>query len=237
MKAIAYIRTSTKDQLEMYGPDRQREAIRAWARSGGHRVLEEIVEDVSGTVPADLREGWQQAVSAACERADGIVVADLSRLSRDLIEQELALRDLTHCGSRMFSTSSEEQRTLDDPHDPQRQLVRQIVGAVNAYDRAMIVKRMQAGRQIKKAQGGYAGGQPPFGWRGGDASRGLVPHPDEQDVLRRMHALAAVGRSTREIAATINAEGLRTRRGGDWSSPLVSKYLREGRLAEDAHPA
>jgi DNA invertase Pin-like site-specific DNA recombinase len=98
MKVVAYIRTSTKDQLAMYGPDRQREAIRTWARQHGHRIVAEVVESTSGTVPPPKRPCWAEAVATACDRADGIVVADLSRLSRDLIEQETALRELAGCG-------------------------------------------------------------------------------------------------------------------------------------------
>ncbi len=50
MKVIAYIRTSTKDQLAAFGPERQREAITAWAAAGSHRIIAEVIEDVSGTL-------------------------------------------------------------------------------------------------------------------------------------------------------------------------------------------
>jgi DNA invertase Pin-like site-specific DNA recombinase len=90
----------------------------------------------------------------------------------------------------------------------------------------MIVARMQAGRRMKKAAGGYAGGQPPFGWRGGDKSKGLVPHLAEQAVLARMRELSAAGLSTRTLAGMLNDEGLTTRRGGRWSSQSVSVHLR-----------
>jgi len=227
MKLVAYIRVSRKDQLSMYGPERQREEIVDFARRNRHRLVAEIMEDISGTVPTCQRDGWAEAVAMTCNgQADGVVILDLSRLSRDLIEQEQALREITRCGALLFSCSGEEQRVIEDPEDPQRTLVRQLVGAVNQYDRAQIVRRMQAGRRIKKAAGGYAGGQPPFGWRGGDASKELVPNPAEQAVLVRMRELAADGLPTRAAAEVLNGEGWRTRRGGLWSSPMVAKYLR-----------
>lgn len=229
MKLVAYIRVSTKDQLTMYGPDRQREEIAAFARRNRHRIVAEILEDVSGTVPTCERDGWSEAVAMACNgQAEGVIILDLSRLSRDLIEQEQALREITRCDSRLFSCSGEEQRVIEDPDDPQRTLIRQVLGAVNQYDRTQTVRRMQAGRRIKKAAGGYAGGQPPFGWRGCDSSKELVPHDGEQAVLYRMNELAAAGVATRAAAYVLNSEGLRTRRGGLWSSPMVAKYLRTG---------
>ncbi|WP_020109608.1 recombinase family protein [Nocardia sp. 348MFTsu5.1] len=226
MKAVAYIRTSTKDQLAMYGPDRQREAIRSWARQHRHRIVAEVVEATSGTVPPPARTLWPYAVETACENGGAVVVADLSRLSRDLIEQETALREMARCGTRLCSTSEEEQRMLDDPNDPQRKLIRQVVGAVNEYDRSQIVRRMQDGRRLKKQAGGYAGGQPPFGYKGRDKSKELVPHPAEQAVLSRMRDLHAAGASTRAIADVLNREGMTTRQDGRWSSPMVSHHLR-----------
>jgi DNA invertase Pin-like site-specific DNA recombinase len=231
MKLVAYIRVSRKDQLSMYGPERQREEIVKFARRNRHRLVAEILEDVSGTVPTSGRDGWRQAVAMTCSgQAEGIVILDLSRLSRDLIEQETALREVDRCEARLFSCSGEEQRVIEDPTEPQRKLIRHIVGAVNEHDRDQIVARMQAGRRIKKAAGGYAGGQPPFGWRGADASKELVPHDGEQVVLRRMGELAAAGVATRAAAEVLNSEGLRTRRVGLWSSPMVARYLRTGVL-------
>ncbi|WP_265416847.1 recombinase family protein [Gordonia otitidis] len=90
----------------------------------------------------------------------------------------------------------------------------------------MIVQRMQAGRRIKKAAGGYAGGQPPFGFKGGDASGELVTDETEQAVLARMRSLSGEGCSTRAIATIVNDEGLTTRKGGRWSSASVARLIR-----------
>ncbi|WP_055474822.1 hypothetical protein [Gordonia sp. HS-NH1] len=64
---------------------------------------------------------------------------------------------------------------------------------MSRYDRSVIVQRMQAGRRIKKASGGYADGQPPFKYRCGDAAGELVPNEAEQTVLTRMRSLHADG--------------------------------------------
>lgn len=229
MKVIAYIRTSTRDQLAAYGPARQREAITEWAKRNRHRIVAEVVEDVSGTLAPSGREAWVDVVARVCGgEADGVVVSDLSRLTRDQVHLELTIDEMTACGARLYSTSGEEQSMLDDPDDPQRKLIRTIIAAINEYDRAMIVQRMQAGRRIKKAAGGYAGGQPPFGFKGGDASGELVPDETEQAVLARMRSLSGEGCSTRAIATIVNDEGLTTRKGGQWSSASVARLIRRG---------
>ncbi|MCZ9629557.1 recombinase family protein [Rhodococcus sp. BH5] len=160
------MRTSTRDQLAAYGPARQCEAITDWAKRNRHRIVAEVVEDVSGTVAPSGREAWVDVVTRVCGgEADGVAVSDLSRLTRDQVHLELTIDEMSACGARLFSTSGEDQSMLDDPDDPQRKLIRTIIAAINEYDRSMIVQRMQAGRRIKKASGGYAGGQPPFGYR------------------------------------------------------------------------
>jgi DNA invertase Pin-like site-specific DNA recombinase len=62
MKVIPYIRVSTRDQLDAFGPDRQREAIKVWAKQEGHRLVAEVLEDVSGTIAPFERIGWNEAV-------------------------------------------------------------------------------------------------------------------------------------------------------------------------------
>lgn len=227
MKVISYVRVSTRDQLDAFGPERQREGIAAWAKRHKHRIIAEVVEDVSGTVAPFERDGWTDAVDRCCAgEAGGVVVFDLSRLSRDQVRLELTIEELARCDAKLFSASGEEQSMLDNPDDPQRKLIRTIIGAVNEYDRAQIKARLQAGRRIKKAAGGYAGGQPPFGWRGGDSGKELVPNDDEQEVLGRMMQLHDVGQSTRAIADTLNSEGLLNRKGGWWHSASVARLIR-----------
>ena len=84
--------------------------------------------------------------------------------------------------------------------------------------------RMRAGRQRKAAQGGYAHGAPPFGWRAENSE--LVPDDDEQAVIARMRNMRNEGASLRDIAATLEAEGVKTKRGHSrWSPTAVRSAL------------
>lgn len=115
--------------------------------------------------------------------------------------------------------------------DPQRNLIRTIIAAINEYDRSLIVARVQAGRRIKKAAGGYAGGQPPFGYRGGDGSRELVADEREQVVLARMRRLHEGGMTAGAIADVLNDAALFNRKGGRWTSTSVAQLLRREKAA------
>jgi Resolvase, N terminal domain len=105
----------------------------------------------------------------------------------------------------------------DDPDDPSRKLIRQVLGAVAEYERSMIALRLKAGRRRKHEKGGYAYRSPAYGYKA--EGKELTPDADEQAALDRIRQLYADGQSFREIAATLTAEGyrptpLRTETGG-----------------------
>ncbi len=221
--AIGYVRVSTVGQGDGHGPEIQRAAIEAWARERGVELLEVLTDvGISGAVLE--RPGLDRALRAL-RPGETLVVYRLDRLARDLVTQELLLRELRRRGAEVASCSEAEQAYLsDDPADPARKLIRQVLGAVAEFEREMIRLRLRRGRQVKREAGGYVGGEPPFGWRV-RAGGGLEPDPREQLVLHRMRALRRVEVSYRQIAAQLNAEGLRPRRGRAWSGQAIHRIL------------
>lgn len=53
----------------------------------------------------------------------------------------------------------------DEPDDPSRRMIRQVLGAVAEYEWSMIALRLRAGRRAKHLRGGYAYGAPRYGTR------------------------------------------------------------------------
>jgi len=141
-----------------------------------------------------------------------------------MVLQESLLAEIKRMGAQPFTTSAGEQAYLtDDPDDPSRKLIRQILGAVNEYERSMITLRLRTGRASKASKGGYAYGSPAYGQRADD--RELVPDEAEQAGARRIQELRASGASMRGIADTLNAAGIPAKRGGTWSPMTVKRVL------------
>jgi Resolvase, N terminal domain/Recombinase len=146
----------------------------------------------------------------------------LDRLARDLILQETLLREIAAQGGRVFSTFASEQEVIeDDPDDPSRRLIRQVLGAVSEYERSLIRLRLHNGRRRKHERGGYAFGSPGYGWRA--EAKELVPEPSEQAALARIRQLRATGQSVRAIAAVLTDEGHQPKRGGQWHPETVRR--------------
>lgn len=228
MRLVGYIRVSTTAQAEEgLGLEVQEQALRAWAKSEGHRLVAiHRDEGISGSNGLDTRLGLGDALALIEEgKAEGLVVYRLDRLARDLVLQEQLLADLRRMGGRLFSTSAAEQGYVDDDDsDPSRAMIRQILGAVNAYERSMIALRLKAGRARKAANGGYAYGPPPLGYRaeGGE----LVRDDSEQETLERIAELRRAGKSLREIARALDEQGIPTKRGGPWQSRVLSDIVK-----------
>lgn len=227
MKLVAYLRVSTDRQAEEgLGLDVQEADIRVWANAAGHKITAWYRDEgQSGADGLEARENLALALGAVAGRqAAGIIVWRLDRLARDVILQEQLLREIWSTGGQAFTTSAAEAHYLqDDPGDPSRALIRVILGAVSQYEKAMITLRLKSGRAVKAARGGYAYGAPPFGWLAAD--RELVPDDAEQAVLDWMRDLWARGTSLEAIAAALNNNGFRSKRGGRWHAMTVSRAL------------
>ena len=237
MRVVSYLRVSTDKQAdEGLGLDVQRAAVKKWARTEGHRIVGEFVDQgVSGSNGIESRDALPDALGLLRDgSATGLIVYRLDRLARDLVLQEQLLAEVRRLGAEVFSTSAGESAYLvDDPDDPSRRLIRQILGAVNEYERGMIRLRLRSGRARKAHVGGYAYGGPPFGF---EASNGeLVAVPEEQSVIDEVVALHGDGKSLRTIADDLNQRGVPARRGR-WHPSTVARIVRRASSRNESLP-
>lgn len=232
MKLAAYMRVSTDAQAEQgMGLPIQADTISRWAQNAKH-VISVWAQDAgqSGGTGLDDRGGLANALEAIRRgQVQGLVVARLDRLARDLVLQEQLLAEVRRLGGRVYSCSAGEDAYLvDDPADPSRKLIRQVLGAVAEYERGMIRLRLQAGIDRKRAEGGYWGGQPPYGWKaeGGE----LVVEPAEYAQIELMLAARQQGASLMEIATMLNRLEVPTKHGGRWQKNTIRRILAHPRV-------
>jgi DNA invertase Pin-like site-specific DNA recombinase len=225
MRLVTYLRVSSETQLDGFGLDVQRSAVAAWAKGHKHRIVAEHVDaGISGATDAADRAGLSAALLALQHppQADGLLVARLDRLARALTVQEAALAVAWRAGGRVFTADAGEV-LQDDPDDPMRTALRQVVGVFAELDRRMVVKRLRDGRKAKAADGRKANGAYPYGYAGAGKgrTRDAAPDPKEQRAVALIAELRGAGRSYREIAAELDAAGLPPRRAAQWSAMAV----------------
>ncbi len=130
-RAIGYVRVSTERQAEKGSSlaDQER-LIRSWARTHGYRLVAvHSDEGVSGTCDAVDRRGLTAALETLRGgQAEVLVVLTLDRLARSLTVQEAVLSHAWKAGAQVFTLDAGEVQQ-DDPDDPMRTALRQMMGA------------------------------------------------------------------------------------------------------------
>jgi DNA invertase Pin-like site-specific DNA recombinase len=231
VKVVGYARVSTKQQAVSDSIAAQVEAIRKWAGRNGHEVVTVYRDNgKSGMLDAVDRPGLIGALNALeAGHAEALVVHRLDRLARALHVQEAVLSRVWAESADVWEVVGSFKVLRDDPDDPMRTFVRQVMGAAQQLERGMTVARMQGGRRRKSDNGGYVGGIVRYGWRvegeGRDAV--LVEVESEQLVLARMRKLSREDVPLRRIAAMLNEDGVPTRRGGIWRHTTIRSALKK----------
>jgi DNA invertase Pin-like site-specific DNA recombinase len=223
-KGIGYVRVSSQTQLDGYGLLAQEQDVKKCARAHGIKVLDVFRDEgVSGSTEAVDRPGLADAL-ARLEAGDAefLIVPRLDRLARKLTIQEAALAQVWKHGGRVIACDQGEVGR-DDPDDPMRTAMRQMMGVFAQLERAMIVARLRRGRQTKKQQGGYSEGRPPYGYRA-EGGR-LVEVLEEQEVILLVQGLRDGGASYRQIASQLEAEEVLPRSRGRWHPPMLARLV------------
>lgn len=235
VRVATYLRVSTEKQADedRYGIARQRNDVAGFVKQGEHEVVIEYVEVTSGVNGIERREAFPEML-ARLEAGDfdGVVLPDLTRLSRKLTTQEALLAAVWARGGRVF-TSDGYEVPQDDPDDPMRTAMRQMAGVFAQLDRAMIAKRLRDGRKAKaRATTQYAWTFAPYGYK----KEGARLVPDEAspawEAITYMQIRRGKGDSLRAIASALQERGLPTpsgKEGARWTAAQVGRILkREG---------
>jgi DNA invertase Pin-like site-specific DNA recombinase len=85
-----------------------------------------------------------------------IIVETANRFARDLIVQETGYKRLREAGIAIIAADAPEQFVDDTPTSV---LIRQILGAVAEFDKAMTVAKLRGARERKRAKLGKCEGR------------------------------------------------------------------------------
>lgn len=222
-RAVAYLRAST-DRQDL-SPGAQRAAIERWAAGAGV-VIVAWHEDlgVSGGTALEDRPGLLAALDGLdAARAGTLVVAKRDRLARDVLTAALVERLCERKGARVVAADG-----VANGDGPEAALMRSLLDAFAQYERALIRARTRAALAVKKARGERTGGVPLGSSVGADGR--LSADRAEAAAVARARALRAEGRSLREIAAALDAEGHQPR-GKRWHVQTLARVVGSIRLA------
>ena len=138
-KNLAYVRVSTAEQNE----ERQLEALKQY------NIDKTYVEKVSAK--DTNRPRFQEMLDYARE-GDTIYVTDFSRLSRSVRDLLGTIEYLQKKGVKVISLKEHL-----DSSSPQGRLMIAMIGAINEFERDILLERQREGIEIAKRKGKYKG--------------------------------------------------------------------------------
>src|SRR5919112_1313990 len=153
-KAVAYLRTSSAANVgaDKDSEKRQRAAIDAFAKVAGYEVVDSYYDEaVSGADHVNARSGFATMMERiASNGVRTIIVETANRFARDLIVQETGYALLKEQGIELIAADKPDA-FLDDT--PTAILIRQVLGAVSQFEKAMVVTKLKGARDRKRATG------------------------------------------------------------------------------------
>jgi len=212
-KAVIYIRQSTEEQVrENSGSTEFQRSLALVARSYGwpDALIETIDEDLgkSGS-STEGRPGWQRLqIMIAGKQVGAVFVANITRLSRQLIDYEL-FRIIAAANNTLIITDGR----VVDPTDSNDIIFSQITAMVGAFENRQRTKIMSTAR-MTKAKNGAVVSALPVGWiktPGGDYDY----DPETTDAIRAIIDTFWRVRSIRQTVKTLARDGINipSRRG------------------------
>ena len=218
-KALAYIRTSSATNVgtDKDSDKRQTAAIEAYAASAGIEIVGTYYDaSVSGADPIDSRPGFAEML----ERIEGngvrtIIVETSSRFARDLMVQEIGFSMLQKRGISLIAADS-PSAFIDDT--PTSILIRQVLGAVSQFEKAMLVAKLKGARDRKSK-----------GRKRIEGRKSLSEvRPETIQLAKKLSRKSPKGGtlSLREISVELFNAGHKTKNNTPYTATAVSKMLK-----------
>jgi DNA invertase Pin-like site-specific DNA recombinase len=211
-KFVAYYRVSTDQQgASGLGLEAQRAAVKTYLDGGPWRLVAQHTEVESGK-RADRPE-LAKALAACRKHKAKLIIAKLDRLSRNLA----FIATLMDSGVEFIA--------VDNPHA--NKLTIHILAAVAQHEREAISERTKAALAAAKARGKKLGGPRLATARKASLkARSKAADTFAANVRPIIKEIQASGISSlRGVAKALNARGVRTARGSEWTGVQVSNVL------------
>jgi len=221
MKAIGYVRVSTEKQADSgVSLEAQEAKIRAMAVVQGVE-LGDVIRDAGQSAKSLNRPGMARLLDLVESRqVDTVIIAKLDRITRSVRDLAELLELFDKRGVSLVSVAD----SLDTRTAAGR-LVLNIMVSVSQWEREAIGERTRDAMRFKKTSGERVG-TIAFGFQLSADRVHLEENAAEQEILARIRELREAGYTLRDIAAELNGQGFRTRKGSAWKHEYVFGILK-----------
>ena len=219
MRCLGICRVSTAEQARSnhFSLAHQRQVIADYARQQGWMVVDWVEYVQSGGSNArELREIRQRIQTHDIQ---AVVVAELDRLTRDMVSTLLFVEDLRQWGVRLVAVKD----GLDGVTDPMSEMRMMFLGMFAHHFRHQLSTKVRGGL-TERWRAGKAHGRRPYGYQIDDAGH-LVPDPHEAPIVRQIFTWYHQGVGLRGICQRLDQHGIPSMLGGHWDPRTIKRML------------
>ncbi len=234
---LGYCRVSTSEQAAdgTTSLQEQHRIIKGMAMARGIGAYDlQIFEDagVSGSIHMKYRPAGRELLETV-KKGDVVVAAKLDRMFRNALDALKIYTDFKERGIDLILFDLGVNPVTED--NSTSKLLFQIMSAFADHERENIRARMLDGKAAKRAKGGHAGGEAPYGWQivGAKREARLVPVAHEQKVIATLVEMPdKLGFDKRQplpigtLTRRLNDLGHRTRTGKPFVFAQVQRILK-----------
>jgi site-specific DNA recombinase len=228
VKAVIYLRVSTKEQAEEgYSIPAQAEACRRFIADQGWELADAYVDRGESARTAERPQLQTMLARLAEDRSiDSLVVHKLDRLARNLEDHAAVRAAFREAGVQLHSVTE----SLED--SASGKIVEGILASIAEFYSANLGQEIRRGMDQKAAQGGWPV-RAPFGYRNarrdGPGRRGesvLEPDPQAPLVVWAFERYSTGSLSLDGLTDALGEKGLRNRLGNPPGKSAVHRMLR-----------
>ncbi len=222
MKAAAYARYSTTFQKETSIASQLKE-IALYCDKNDIDIVDTFIDEAQSGTNTD-REAFTRLVAAAkLQRFDAVIIYDISRGSRDVVDWFSFRKEMQTLGVKVFSTTEK----LGDISDPNAFITELITVGIGQHQVLQSRQKSIAARAVVVERGKFCGGIPPLGYDIVDGD--YVINSREAEAVRLIFKMYASGSSYSRIIDEIDKYGLTGKRGAKISKTALHSILKNDR--------
>ncbi|MDR6550020.1 DNA invertase Pin-like site-specific DNA recombinase [Paenibacillus qinlingensis] len=155
------------------------------------------------------------------ERFDGILVIELSRLSRNGLISETVLQYCKDYDKPILTPD----KVYDLANSSTDETMYKFGSLIASQEHALIGRRSKNNKISMAKQGLHISGGIPFGYRRNDSTKRLEIFESEAQVVRYIFQLHSEGLGSRKIVDTLNREGYKPQRSEAFQLPTVKRII------------
>ncbi len=229
MNAVLYARVSSERQAEKdLSISAQLKAMRKYASDHEYDIVREFIDEAESARSAN-RPAFQEMISLARSKMkpfDIVLVWKLSRFARNREDSIIYKSLLRKRGIQVISINEKVDNS------PAGKLLEGVIEVIDEFYSENLSQEARRGLRECASRGFFPGGSTPLGYKqvtvidGRAKRKALEIDEDWAPVVIRIFNLSRQGYGAKEIAGSLNKDGITTLKGYEWSKASVMYILK-----------